>query len=103
MLIDPSYEVKADYTALPSLVRAVHARWNVGVIALWYPILTSAAHLPMIAALEAAGLPKTLRHEGALSARARRARHGRQRHVLRQRALRAGREAARLDRLFAAL
>lgn len=63
MLIDPSYEVKADYAALPGLIGAVHAKWNVGVIVLWYPVLTTGAHLPMLAALEAAGLPKTLRHE----------------------------------------
>lgn len=63
MLIDPSYEVKADYAALPDLIRKVHARWNVGVIVLWYPILASGAHLPMLAALEAAALPKALRHE----------------------------------------
>ena len=62
-LIDPSYEVKADYAALPPLIRKVHQKWNVGGIALWYPILTSGAHLPMLAALEAADLPKTLRHE----------------------------------------
>ena len=65
MLIDPSYEVKDDYAALPRLVGQVHRKWNVGVIALWYPILASRAHVPMLAALEAAGLPGTLRHEVA--------------------------------------
>ncbi len=63
LLIDPSYEVKADYAALPTLIRKIHAKWNVGVIALWYPILTNGAHQSMIAALEAAGFPKALRHE----------------------------------------
>ena len=63
MLIDPSYEVKADYAALPPLIGKVHAKWNVGVIVLWYPILASGAHLPMLADLEAMDLPKTLRHE----------------------------------------
>lgn len=63
MLIDPSYEVKADYAALPDLIQRVHARWNVGVIVLWYPILASGAHRPMLAALEAAALPKAFRHE----------------------------------------
>jgi len=103
MLIDPSYEVKADYTALPSLVRAVHARWNVGVIALWYPILTSAAHLPMIAALEAAGLPKTLRHEVHFPpAREGHGMVGSGMFFVNAPFGLAG-EAARLDRLFAAL
>lgn len=63
MLIDPSYEVKADYTALPPLMRKVHAKWNVGVLALWYPVLASGAERPMVASLDALGLPKTLRHE----------------------------------------
>jgi len=103
MLIDPSYEVKADYTALPSLVRAVHARWNVGVIALWYPILTSAAHLPMIAALEAAGLSKTLRHEVHFPpAREGHGMVGSGMFFVNAPFGLAG-EAARLDRLFAAL
>lgn len=63
MLIDPSYEVKADYAALPPLIGKVHAKWNVGVIVLWYPILASGAHLPMLAQLEAMELAKALRHE----------------------------------------
>ncbi|MEZ5912001.1 MAG: 23S rRNA (adenine(2030)-N(6))-methyltransferase RlmJ [Paracoccaceae bacterium] len=63
MLIDPSYEVKAEYTALPERIAAIHRRWNVGVIALWYPILTSAAHRPMLDALRAMAMPKTLIHE----------------------------------------
>ncbi|MCB2135340.1 MAG: 23S rRNA (adenine(2030)-N(6))-methyltransferase RlmJ [Rhodobacteraceae bacterium] len=63
MVIDPSYEVKSDYAALPGLIGRIHAKWNVGVILLWYPILPSGAHLPMVRALEAQGLAKTLRHE----------------------------------------
>ncbi|WP_319825706.1 23S rRNA (adenine(2030)-N(6))-methyltransferase RlmJ [Thalassovita sp.] len=63
MLIDPSYEVKADYDAIPKAIAKLHRKWNVGVIALWYPILTDNRHAPMLAALEAADLPKALRHE----------------------------------------
>ncbi len=62
MLIDPSYEVKADYEALPPLIAAVHRKWNVGTIILWYPILPTAPHKPMLAALEEA-FPDGLRHE----------------------------------------
>lgn len=60
MLIDPSYEMKADYDRIPGLIGRLHRKWNVGVIALWYPILTSGAHLAMLAALD---LPGALRHE----------------------------------------
>ncbi len=54
MLIDPSFEVKSEYAhaakALPQLAR----KWNVGVLALWYPILTDAPHAPMLATLKSA-------------------------------------------------
>ena len=59
MLIDPSYEVKADYETIPKTIGQLHRKWNVGVICLWYPILDSAAHVPMVAALME-------QHEGAL-------------------------------------
>lgn len=63
MLIDPSFEVKADYVDLPKLIAQVHRKWNVGIIALWYPILNDRRHRPMLDDLEAMGLPKVLRHE----------------------------------------
>lgn len=63
LLIDPSYEIKADYETLPRFIGALHRKWNVGVIALWYPILENGAHKPMLAALETQDLPKVLRHE----------------------------------------
>ena len=62
LLIDPSYEVKEDYAQIPRHIAAVARKWNVGIIALWYPILTSGAHLPMLAALER-DHPDHLRHE----------------------------------------
>ena len=63
MLIDPSYEVKADYGTMAKLVGDVHRKWNVGIIALWYPILGDMRHRPMLDMLLAAGFPKALRHE----------------------------------------
>ena len=62
LLIDPSYEVKADYAALPKVIGQVARKWNVGTLALWYPILGSDAHAPMLAALCRAH-PEALRHE----------------------------------------
>ena len=44
MLIDPSYEVKADYEAIPRHMAAIHRKWNVGVLILWYPILRGGPH-----------------------------------------------------------
>ncbi len=63
LVIDPSYEVKADYATLPGWIAKLHRKWNVGVIVLWYPLLAARAHLPMLAELEALNLQDTLRHE----------------------------------------
>lgn len=62
LLIDPSYEVKADYQAIPDRIAKIHRKWGVGVIMLWYPILTDAPHAPMIRALRAA-IPDGVVHE----------------------------------------
>ncbi|PSL22167.1 23S rRNA (adenine(2030)-N(6))-methyltransferase RlmJ [Shimia abyssi] len=63
LLIDPSYEIKTDYKTIPGFIAKLHRKWNVGVIALWYPILADGAHAAMLTALENQALPKTLRHE----------------------------------------
>ena len=62
LMIDPSYEVKSDYATLPRLIVQVARKWNVGVIALWYPLLTDERHAPMTAALGDAH-PDALRSE----------------------------------------
>lgn len=54
LLIDPSYEVKADYDRIPRLIGQIARKWNVGIIALWYPILTDAAHRQMLTDLQTA-------------------------------------------------
>lgn len=51
LLIDPSYEIKTDYAAMAALVGKLHRKWNVGVIALWYPLIDGAPHKAMTAAL----------------------------------------------------
>lgn len=53
LMIDPSYEVKSDYVTLPKLVTDIRRKWNVGVIMLWYPVLLSEPHAPMLASLAA--------------------------------------------------
>ncbi|NDV01707.1 23S rRNA (adenine(2030)-N(6))-methyltransferase RlmJ [Pseudoroseicyclus tamaricis] len=52
VLIDPSYEVKADYAAMAALVKALHKRWPVGIKMLWYPMLEAGLHAPMAEALD---------------------------------------------------
>ncbi len=63
LLIDPSYEVKADYDRLPNIIASLNRKWNVGVVALWYPILTNDRHKAMRDALAKRDLPKVLHHE----------------------------------------
>ena len=62
MLVDPSWEVKTDYETVPATFAKVHRKWNVGVLALWYPILVNAPHAPMLVQL-VADFPGALRHE----------------------------------------
>ena len=62
MLVDPSFEVKTDYDTIPSLLAKVHRKWGVGVLVLWYPVLTDGPHRPMLRALQDA-FPDGLRHE----------------------------------------
>ncbi|SIS67924.1 23S rRNA (adenine2030-N6)-methyltransferase [Roseivivax lentus] len=52
LLCDPSYEVKADYAAIPQHFTKLARAWNVGILVLWYPILRDARHRPMLAALQ---------------------------------------------------
>ncbi|MDZ4094613.1 MAG: 23S rRNA (adenine(2030)-N(6))-methyltransferase RlmJ [Paracoccaceae bacterium] len=62
MLIDPSYEVKEDYVNIPKVIAAIRRKWNVGIIALWYPILGSNSHNGMLEALHS-DHPDALTHE----------------------------------------
>lgn len=62
LLIDPAYEVKSDYATIPRSIGQIARKWNVGVIALWYPILTDNRHTPMLDALTDAH-PNALRSE----------------------------------------
>lgn len=62
LLCDPSYEIKEDYVNIPKRFAAIARKWNVGTLVLWYPILNSAAHVPMLGALQAQH-PDHLRHE----------------------------------------
>jgi 23S rRNA (adenine2030-N6)-methyltransferase len=43
VLIDPSYEEASDYEAVKKTVIAVHKKWSVGIIIIWYPLLAHRA------------------------------------------------------------
>ena len=60
VLVDPSYEVKADYDAVPAFVAKLAARWPEATVLVWYPILAEGRHERMAAALARPGVQ---RHE----------------------------------------
>ncbi|MDO5528752.1 MAG: 23S rRNA (adenine(2030)-N(6))-methyltransferase RlmJ [Paracoccus sp. (in: a-proteobacteria)] len=62
LLIDPSYEVKRDYETVPGAIAKIARKWNVGVIALWYPLLEDARHEKMLTSLMQ-DFPDALRSE----------------------------------------
>lgn len=62
LLIDPSWEIKTDYATIPKSMAQVARKWNVGVLMLWYPLLTDALHVPMLKTLQGQ-FPDALRHE----------------------------------------
>ncbi len=62
MLIDPSFEVKSDYDTIPGVLGKVHRKWGVGILVLWYPLLTDGPPTPMLRALQEI-FPDALRHE----------------------------------------
>lgn len=62
VLVDPSYEIKSDYADIPKHLRKWQRKWNVGLFALWYPILHSHAHQAMIQEIRSS-FPAPLCHE----------------------------------------
>lgn len=62
LLIDPSFEVKSDYQSIPDFIARIARKWNVGSIALWYPILADRRHLSMLTRLDSL-FPDAMRHE----------------------------------------
>lgn len=64
LLIDPSWEIKEDYRAIPQAMRRISKKWPVGTLVLWYPLLRDAPHAPMLRALER-DIPDGVRHEVA--------------------------------------
>lgn len=62
MLIDPSYEVKSEYVDIPRHLAKIAKIWPVGVLMLWYPILSDTRHRTMKSEILRA-LPDALNHE----------------------------------------
>lgn len=52
IMIDPSYEQKSDYAEIPGHISRITRAWNVGLVVLWYPVLTSGAQAGMVRTLK---------------------------------------------------
>ncbi|MCB1784332.1 MAG: 23S rRNA (adenine(2030)-N(6))-methyltransferase RlmJ [Alphaproteobacteria bacterium] len=63
VFIDPSYEIKTEYQDIPRHIEKLVRKWNVAVIAIWYPLLPANNHKPMLERLQALNLPKSFTHE----------------------------------------
>ena len=53
VLIDPPYELAADYNDAVTSLKAAYLRMSNGVFALWYPVIDGAPHLPMLNSIKA--------------------------------------------------
>lgn len=56
IFIDPSYEMKADYTQVVKSVKAMQQRFATGTYAIWYPVVQRERNLAMEQALRQSGI-----------------------------------------------
>lgn len=62
-LIDPSYELKSDYTAVITTLEKAHQRFATGTYLLWYPVVERQRVARMRQALLQSGIPDILQVE----------------------------------------
>jgi 23S rRNA (adenine2030-N6)-methyltransferase len=62
-LIDPSYELKSDYSDVVSTLAKAHKRFATGTYLLWYPVISRQRVRQMINALQKTGIPDILQIE----------------------------------------
>lgn len=56
VMIDPSFEVKAEYLQAAEAVQRLLRHWPQAVVLLWYPLLKAGHHTAMVGAMQQAGL-----------------------------------------------
>ena len=52
VLVDPSYEVKSEYSETAAFVRRLVAKWPEAVVMVWYPLLPAGLHAELLAGIE---------------------------------------------------
>jgi len=68
VLIDPSYELKQDYTRVVDHVRSLHRRFATGVYAVWYPLVEARRVKTLEAAFINSGMRRIHLYEVCLTA-----------------------------------
>jgi 23S rRNA (adenine2030-N6)-methyltransferase len=63
ILIDPSYEVKSDYSKVVEALQTAHRHFATGIYGLWYPVIERQMTERMLQQLLQTGIPKQLRIE----------------------------------------
>ncbi|MDD4914987.1 MAG: 23S rRNA (adenine(2030)-N(6))-methyltransferase RlmJ [Methylococcales bacterium] len=68
ILIDPSYEMKADYNQVVQTLKSAHKHFATGIYGLWYPVIDRQITERMLLQLETSGIPRQLRIEHCVTA-----------------------------------
>lgn len=63
ILIDPSYELKSDYSAVVKTLSNAHQRFATGTYLLWYPVIIRQRVRQMLLELQKTGIPDILQIE----------------------------------------
>ena len=67
ILIDPSYEVKAEYSQVVDALSTAHKRFSTGIYGLWYPVIDRGNTERLMQRLKDTGIPKQLRIEHCIA------------------------------------
>lgn len=63
IFMDPSYEIKTEYSQIPKAIGAAYKRFATGTYCLWYPIISSYTHEKLVQGLNHIPVKDTLRLE----------------------------------------
>lgn len=63
VLVDPSYELKHEYSKLPNQLRKAWKKWPTGLYAIWYPVLPREGHLDLLTGLRKTDITNVLVNE----------------------------------------
>ncbi|MBS3964546.1 MAG: 23S rRNA (adenine(2030)-N(6))-methyltransferase RlmJ [Methylomonas sp.] len=63
ILIDPSYELKSDYSAVVGVLQTAHRHFDTGIFVLWYPVIDRPQTERLLQRIKDTGIPRQLRIE----------------------------------------